>query len=82
LLFGFAAFFAGAGFFLPAAFFATFFFAVAMLGYPPEQTANAIAIITSSRRNMPVNGSSALLGQAAHRAGVGRRSEQSVSPQG
>jgi hypothetical protein len=38
LRFGFAAFFAGAGRFLPAAFFTTFFFAVAMVGYPPEQT--------------------------------------------
>jgi hypothetical protein len=38
LLFGFAAFFGGAGRFLPEAFFATFFFTVAIAGYPPTQT--------------------------------------------
>jgi hypothetical protein len=38
LLFGFTAFLAGAGLFLPTAFFTTFFFTVAMVGYPPEQT--------------------------------------------
>jgi hypothetical protein len=38
LLFGFAAFFGGAGRFLPAAFFTAFFFAVAIAGYPPTQT--------------------------------------------
>jgi hypothetical protein len=36
LLLGLAAFFAGAGRFLAAGFFAAFFFAVAILRYPPR----------------------------------------------